>query len=189
MCQGYGRARRYARVVEFTLTYQGPLPPKQRGISPVKARLRQAFHPQIKGTLDPRLTATARPQVTSTVHGHDFIAPANDAIRTAVALDVLLLTPPAARIGDADNRLKTLIDGLTRPANRQQMQNHEAPSEGGPTYCLLSDDRLVQRVNLDTRRWHGAPDDTTSLVVVTAKLVLAEGVTANSPTTSLFLVL
>ncbi|MAM53272.1 MAG: hypothetical protein CMH35_00190 [Microbacterium sp.] len=176
--------------MEFTLTYQGPLPSKQRGISPVKALLRQAFHPQIKAHLDQRLTPAIRPRLVSNVDGHEFIAPATPELGTAVELDVLLLSPPRQKIGDADNRLKTLIDGLTRPANKEQMQNHVAPLDGGPTYCLLQDDRLVQRIGLDTRRWYGAPSDPSeSLVVVTAKVVLSADVTVNGPTSATFLVL
>lgn len=176
--------------MEFTLTYQGPLPPKQRGISPVKAKLRAAFHPQIKAILDPRLSDTVRPLLTTTIHGHEFVSPASDTLATAAELDIMLLTPPSQRVGDADNRLKTLIDGLTCPANRQQLQSHNDPVDGGATYCLLGDDKLVQRVNLDTRRWYGAPDDpTASLVVVTARLVLSTHATTGSPVSSLFLVL
>ncbi|WP_295785902.1 hypothetical protein [uncultured Microbacterium sp.] len=175
--------------MEFTLTYQGPLPPRGRGVSPVKAQLRRAFHPQIKGTLEPRLTPSSRPSTTETVHGFEFVTPATSSLSTAVELHVLLLSPPTQRIGDADNRLKTLIDGLTRPANPEQMQGHTAPAEGGPTFCLLSDDRLVQRVNLDTRVWHGASNSTESLVVVTAKIVLSSEVTAHSSMSSLFLLL
>ncbi|MGJ0389031.1 hypothetical protein [Microbacterium sp. CGR1] len=159
-------------------------------MSPVKAALRRAFHPQIKAVLDRRMTQGAEQHLTSSIDGHEFVTPASEALGTAVALDVLLLTPPTQRIGDADNRLKTLIDGLTRPANVEQMQNFESPDEGGPTYCLLSDDRLVQRVTLDSRQWHGGPGDpTTTLVVVTARIVLSAEVTRDSPMASLFLVL
>ena len=106
----------------------------------------------------------------------------------------ILITDDAAfgrKVAEAvDNRLKTLIDGLTRPANKEQMQNHVAPLDGGPTYCLLQDDRLVQRIGLDTRRWYGAPSDPSeSLVVVTAKVVLSADVTVNGPTSATFLVL
>lgn len=130
-----------------------------------------------------------RPRATSTIGGFDFVAPVTRELTTAAHLHVLLLTPPSVRVGDADNRLKTLIDGLTRPANPQQLQSHEAPPEGGPTYCLLEDDRLVERINFDTRRWHGASDPHESLVVITATIGISVETHTASPVASLLLVM
>jgi len=103
--------------MELTLIYEGSLPPKGRGISPVKARLRDIFHPQIKAQVAQRL-GKDRTNIVTRFEGHDFFSPAHRKFRTAAELHVLMLTPRSDRpAGDADNRLKTLIDGLTRPAN------------------------------------------------------------------------
>lgn len=160
--------------MKLTLSYQGPLPPKQRGVSAVKADLRRAFHPQIKAQIGGMIDDTNRPLISTHIGGYDFISPAHEQFRTAIELDVLLLSPRSLRPGDVDNRLKTPIDGLTRPANQNQLQGFGEPDEGGATYCLMDDDHLVQRIGLDSRPWHvpqtGASD---ALVVVTATVVLA----------------
>jgi hypothetical protein len=117
------------------------------------------------------------------------MSPAHARFGTAVELDVLLLTHHAAkRPGDLDNRLKTLIDGLTRPQNPQQQASITAsPQE--PLYCLLDDDDLVQRVSVDSRRWYESADPDEVLVVITATLVLASTVGPDAPFSNLFLIL
>lgn len=177
--------------MKLTLTYQGPLPSKQRGVSPVKARLRAAFHPQILAQSQGRLRADSRTRLTTNIGSREFISLAHPNFDTAVELDILMLAPRGRRpVGDTDNRLKTLIDGLTRPANLNQLQDYEAPDEGGPTYCLMDDDNLVQRIGVDSRTWHvpplGSPE---ALVVVTASIVISDTATMQSPVGNIFLVL
>jgi hypothetical protein len=178
--------------MQFTLTYRGHLPATQKGISSVKAQLRREFHPQIRDQLAGRLNGSEHHQhLSTTVAGHGFIAPAHERFRTAVELDVLLLAKAGTKpAGDADNRLKALIDGLTRPANAQQMQDFSGPPDGGPTYCLMDDDRLVRRVSIDTRQWFDATAGAAeALAIVSARIVLGENADMSSPTGSLFLVL
>lgn len=157
----------------------------------MKARLREAFHGQIKTHVDRRLSPVDRAHVSTEVGGQTFLSPVHRWLNTAVELDVLLLVPPARRlVGDPDNRLKTLIDGLTRPANDQQMQGHVPPSEGGPTYCLMDDDGLVKRLSVDSRRWfEPTTEPQEALVVVTATLVLDDDAGLTSQTANLILVL
>lgn len=176
--------------MRLTLTYRGRLPAKQRGISPIKSALRQAFHPQIKEQVSRRLSQDRHEAaLVSNIEGHEFLAPVHDAFRTAVELDVLMLTGTALRPGDSDNRLKTLIDGLTRPASVQQLEGHVDPPEGGPTFCLLDDDKLVQRVTLDSRRWYEPVKRDETLVVVSATIVLSELAGMDSPFSNIFLLL
>lgn len=173
--------------MKLTLTYQGSLPPKQRGVSPIKADLRRAFHPQIREQVARLLDNASRPHMTTEVGGHEFISPSHPAFRTGVELDILLLTPPGNKIGDVDNRLKTLIDGLTRPANPGQLQGFSEPDGGGPTFCLMDDDRLVERIGLDSRRWHvPQADPSAALVIVTATLVLSDSADNSSPVANIF---
>jgi hypothetical protein len=176
--------------VRLTLTYRGHLPATQRGVSRTKAALREAFHPQIAAQIGLRL-GRAVGQATTDFNGHAFVAPAHQELRTAAELDVLLLTPASSRtVGDVDNRLKTLIDGLTRPANAEQMRDFTPPVEGAPTYCLMDDDQLVKRLTVDARRWFepGIPLDE-ALVVVTANIILGDNADMSSPTANIFLVL
>jgi len=176
--------------VKLTLTYRGKLPPTQRRVSSVKGALRAAFHPQIKAQIERRLGKPAT-EVETDFQGHKFISPAHEKFRTAAELDVLILTPNSSRsVGDVDNRLKTLVDGLTRPANPQQMQGFQPPPGGGSTYCLMDGDQLVKRLTVDARPWFevGVPDNE-ALVVVTATIVLGDNVDMTSPMGNVFLVL
>jgi hypothetical protein len=175
--------------MELTLIYEGPLPPKGRGVSQVKAQLRDTFHLQIKAQVGQRL-GQDRSSIVTRFEGHDFVSPAHRRFRTAAELHVLMLTPRSERTaGDADNRLKTLIDGLTRPANPQQMKDFVPPDSEG-TFCLLDDDALVRRVTLDTRTsYRGGAASNDALVIVTAKLVLGENADMSSPSGNMFLVL
>ena len=173
--------------MRLTLTCRGSLPPTQKGMSSVKADLRRAFHRQIKSQVGRLLTDKSQPYMTTFMGGHEFISPAHKGFWTAVELDVPILTRNLIRPGDVDNRLKTLIDGLTRSANPQQLQSFSSPAEGGATFCLLDDDRLVDRVAVDTRVWHEPGLATNeALVVATAKLVLHQEATMNTPMHTLF---
>ncbi|MEU3457641.1 hypothetical protein ABZ671_29160 [Micromonospora sp. NPDC006766] len=177
--------------MKLTLTYQGPLPPRKRGITSEKANLRTAFHSQILAQVRSRLAEKTVKAVTSTIGGHAFVSVVHQNLRTAVELDVLLLTPQERRqVGDTDNRLKTLIDGLTRPANLEQMRDYVPPDDGGPLYCLMDNDALVNRLSVDSRRWF-VPNvtDTDALVLVTASIVLGANADMTSPTANIFLAL
>jgi hypothetical protein len=90
-------------------------------------------------------------------------------------LDVLILTPTAiARPADLDNRLKTLIDGLTRPGNLQQLPpGHSTPAT---TFCLLEDDGLVTRLSVDSRPRLGRPVGSTDVLVVVSVNIVNNGV-------------
>jgi hypothetical protein len=169
----------------------GALPATQRGVSPRKAALRRAFHPQVRQQIGHMLQGPNAPFVTTTVGGFDFVSPVHERFRTAAELDILLLTRSGSKnAGDTDNRLKTLVDGLTRPASDQQMQGFAAPDEGGPTYCLLDDDSLVQSLKVESREWFGQDAvEGDSLVVVTARIVLGRNVDMTAPTGSMFIVL
>lgn len=177
--------------MKLTLTYQGPLPAKQRGVSPIKADLRKAFHPQILAQAGRLIGEEGRSHLTTSIGGYDFVSPAHGRYKTAVELDILMLAPRGrAPVGDTDNRLKTLIDGLTRPANPDQLQGFKSPDGGGPTYCLMDDDNLVQRIGVDSRIWHVPPvGSNQALVIVTATIVLSQEADLQSPFNNIFLVL
>jgi hypothetical protein len=49
--------------------------------------------------------------------------------------------------GDLDNRLKTLFDALSVP-NKEQVVDD--PTMVEQVYCLLEDDRLITKVDIDT---------------------------------------
>jgi hypothetical protein len=72
-------------------------------------------------------------------------------------LDVLLLRPenPGSILqhADIDNRLKTLFDALRHPDKAQELPAGWVQHAGErPLHCLLDDDRLISRINVDTDR-------------------------------------
>ena len=102
----------------------------------------------------------------------------------------MLVPRQATTAGDVDNRLKTLVDGLTRPANAQQLEGFVPPDAAEPTYCLMDDDRLVQRLSVDARPWFDNTASTNeALVIVTAAIVLGSNASLETPMATTFLVL
>jgi hypothetical protein len=159
--------------MRFTMVYEGQLPPTQRKVSPIKARLREAFSPQVEEQLRSRVKTFEH--LDSQVGGHNFVCVVNDRFRTGAELEVLILTPTdLARPGDIDNRLKTLIDGLTRPANSQQLQD-TAPN-GETTFCLLEDDGLITKLAVDSRSWLGRPAGSNDVLVLVSANIVNNGV-------------
>jgi hypothetical protein len=55
--------------------------------------------------------------------------------------------------GDIDNRMKTLLDGLRKPSTAEAQQAQIEPEpDNDPIHCLLQDDALVTRLNVETDR-------------------------------------
>jgi hypothetical protein len=55
--------------------------------------------------------------------------------------------------GDIDNRLKTLFDALRMPSKAEAQQaNIAVRADDDPIHCLLQDDALVFKVNVETDR-------------------------------------
>ncbi|MEL6618564.1 MAG: hypothetical protein AAFP16_06790 [Pseudomonadota bacterium] len=90
-------------------------------------------------------------------------------------LDILFLrkNPPGSLVqaGDIDNRIKTLLDGLRMAQSRNELGNSNEPnSQEVPFYCLLEDDQLISRLNIETGRLlelddEGAHDSWVKLVI------------------------
>lgn len=86
--------------MRFTLTYEGRLPPKQRGISPVKRELREHFAPQLEEQVKrffPTWPSWPSPGLAG-LHRHPVGNVAYDTLvsahmHTAAELDILLLSP------------------------------------------------------------------------------------------------
>lgn len=82
-----------------------------------------------------------------------FIPLVRDTLALQCGLKVLFLRKePPGRVyqgGDLDNRLKTLFDALSVP-NKDQVVDEG--NDDFPIHCLLEDDRLITRVDVDTQR-------------------------------------
>lgn len=156
----------------FTLTYDGPLSASKSGSS-AKHEIRRELHPQIKalwelpplnnrqGAIDARATRNSDGDGTllHTVGNRSFATLVSDKYYLRAKLHILVLRrdPPGNVLmhgGDIDNRLKTLFDALRRPQQAQEIPSAWEPSaDENPLHCLLDDDRLVTRVDVDTAQW------------------------------------
>ena len=161
--------------MRFTLHYEGPLPSNAH--APIKARIREGLEAQLKelwqhpplswsDTRD-RLKPEKNEEDLSilvTKFGHTFAPLVTDKWALRAELDILMLRPsPPGEIvvhgGDIDNRLKTLFDALSAPAQKQQITDEMRPtSEEDPLFVLLEDDALITRVNVETDRLLDPPD-------------------------------
>src|SRR3546814_238866 len=152
--------------MRFTLYYDGPLP--ARGKPSVKAEIRSALDPQLRelwshqplvGHAELLQPPEKEGGLSALVekHGHTFAAVVSERLGMRPELDILLLRPAAPGDlvidGDIDNRLKTLFDALSAPAQPSQVHDTmRETSPEDPCHVLLEDDRLITRVNVETDR-------------------------------------
>jgi hypothetical protein len=149
----------------FTLVYQGDLPPNGSAFD--KWRIRRELEPQIrrlsetppfeslKRFYDPADGLPGR-YVGRHLGGIGCVPLISSKVDLRAKLDVLLLSSdmPGGLLhaGDIDNRLKTLFDALSMPANAQQVPTSDDAEPDGRLFCLLEDDRLVTRVEVSNDR-------------------------------------
>jgi hypothetical protein len=89
------------------------------------------------------------------INDYHFVPLVTRGLHVLCEIDVLFLrTEPPGSIfnrGDIDNRLKTLLDGLTMPVSAAQLGECVSPRQGEePFFCLLEDDSLVTRASVET---------------------------------------
>jgi hypothetical protein len=155
--------------MRFTLTYRGPLRGSSGGTAH-KHEVRRALHPQLRELwqheplnrmaedwLNPDPDNLTRGRALRQVGGHSLAVVVQSDLKLVAELDILLLRPEAPgailQRADIDNRLKTLFDALRCPGNLQEIPTDWKPAtEEQPLFCLLDDDRLITRVNVDTER-------------------------------------
>lgn len=104
-------------------------------------------------------------------------------------LDILFLrkNPPGSLIqaGDIDNRIKTLLDALRMAQGDQELEGNVEPRQSeDPFYCLLEDDQLISRLNIETERLleiekEGKNKDRWVKLVIRAKVKPTEITTFN----------
>jgi hypothetical protein len=92
------------------------------------------------------------------VRGNDFATLIHPSLRLYAELDILVLRPEApgaiiSHAGDIDNQLKTLFDALRRPVDDNEVPRSWSPAiDEQPLFCLLDDDKLITRVNVEVDR-------------------------------------
>jgi hypothetical protein len=182
--------------VNFRLIYEGPLP--ANGTPGDKQAIRRVLHPQLaelwnqppllRFVHNGQLLANSVMQPSLLVErgGFGFVPVVTTRLHLIAHLDVLFLRPgiPGALIGrggDIDNRLKTLFDALQIPDANQIMtappDAAHATNTATPFFCVLEDDALITRVNVETDRLlkpdvYGVGDSRVLLVInVTLRVV------------------
>lgn len=155
--------------MRFTLTYRGRLPGK--GSADHKLQVRQAFHPQLKELWEhpplahnrtkwlssPSVKESGQESALPYTGQHSFAVIVMERFGLIAELDILMLRPEhpghILQRTDIDNRLKTLFDALRYPEKMQELPTTWRPSpDEQPLFCLLEDDRLVTRVNVEADR-------------------------------------
>jgi hypothetical protein len=166
--------------MRFTLTYQGELPPNAGAKE--KWRIRRILEPQLRLLWDqPPVSDLSKYKdpnylprdcyVGRSKFGFEVIPLITTALDLRAKLDVLLLAAnlPGNLIrqgGDIDNRLKTLFDALSMPANAQQVPNNPDVESDKRVFCLLEDDKLVTSVAVSNDRLLSVPDGSNDVLVV-----------------------
>jgi hypothetical protein len=166
--------------MRFTLTYQGELLPNAGKRE--KWRIRRELEPQLRclweqlpvSDLSKYKDPSYQPDdcyVGMSKFGFEFIPLITTKLHLRAELDLLLLAAnlPGDLIrqgGDIDNRLKTLFDALSVPANQQQVPDNPDVESDKRIFCLLEDDKLVTSVTVSNDRLLSVPDGSNSVLVV-----------------------
>lgn len=177
--------------MEFCLHYYGKL--KSRDNAAGKQLIRQYLHPQIKALCrsdqfantfegDIKGNRSTKEQPMYVQHNEKrywFLI--SEYLKTVVDLNITILVPhQVGRIiqngGDIDNRIKTLFDALRVPAVTSEIPSSDSFNYTiGGMYCLLQDDKLINRVSIQSYQDH-APEDADSvkcLIEVKTKITAA----------------
>jgi hypothetical protein len=164
--------------MEFCLHYYGKL--KSRDNASGKHQIRQQLHPQIHSVclseqfremfdeLNGISPKKGGPHMYSDIGGKRFWYLISEAYKTVVDLNITILLPHTVGAivnngGDIDNRIKTLFDALRIPAVESEIPSNDSFSYGSEgMFCLLQDDKLINRVSIVSYQDH-EPIDTDSV--------------------------
>jgi hypothetical protein len=160
--------------VKFRLVYDGPLPPNDRGLQPLKQEIRRQLHPQLQALWQdhPALAQLIKRKpeplnyrpVDRIADAHaigafKFVPLVRQANRMACRLEILVLMRKEPyqvfsgdERGDLDNRIKTLIDGLRKPRQATEVKDLSPLAGEEPFYVLLEDDRVVYEFAVQSDR-------------------------------------
>ena len=180
--------------MQFTLIYQGDLPPS--GKASDKWRIRRQLEPQLRTLWKlPPLSAIAKYQDPTYLPATcyvgvqrgdiEFVPLVSEKLKLQVRLDILLLSESLPggvinRAGDIDNRLKTLFDALSVPQSSQEVPPDPETNDDRRVFCLLGDDRLVIDVRVSNDKLLYVPEHSRqSLVIIRVHPVASEVTNAN----------
>jgi len=153
--------------MKICLHYRGEL--KTNGSPKDKHAIRKVFHKQLKqlwsqkplvdmpNLLGPEIKGDY--SLRRQIGDFCFIPLITDKMNVTADIKILLLRPqePGGIIskgGDIDNRLKTLLDALSKPPHLSALPRTEKPQEDEIPYfyCLLEDDNLITSLDIQTEQ-------------------------------------
>ena len=146
--------------MEFYLSYQGVL--STTGHAKQKFLYRRVFLKQLRELYEYYKEHGIAEKIgfvekIKTVGPFQFLPLVGKESDQEVSLEVVLLSQmgPGGKkqsVGDLDNLLKSLIDGLRMAQNINEVRN-EKPEEGEePFFCLLEDDQVVKNIQISHRK-------------------------------------
>lgn len=154
--------------MQFRLVYRGRLKGGNSKDVPHIQEIRRNFHSQLKVLWQqPPLSGNAsmlkREQslgdtcVLESVGAFTFAPLVTTNLRLHAELDILFLRPaPPGEVvrhgGDLDNRIKTLIDCLRIPVEKEIPRGDAPREDEDPFFCLLQDDKLVSAFSVTSDR-------------------------------------
>ncbi len=166
--------------MQFRLFYQGPLYSSQgepRNGAPDrraknKHEVRKQFHPQLKHLW------SIKEELNSAKHNEqslmDYLASCHDSFGMKwvplvneqhflhCSLKILFLRRDRPggifETRDIDNKLKTLFDALRMPLDSNEFDPTQEDRDAGPIFVLLSDDKLISGVTVETDELLDPPD-------------------------------
>jgi len=161
--------------MEFCLFYQGKL--KSRDGAAGKHMIRAALDAQVRSICNSKICchifepdwqntrqASELPMFVER-NGKRFWFLISERLAITANLNITILVPhEVARIvnngGDIDNRIKTLFDALRVPAADSEIPaNDSFDYAHGGMYCLLEDDKLINRISIRSYQDHGSSED------------------------------
>lgn len=159
--------------MKFILTYEGELPPtnKQGHMNEIKQAIRRQIHSQLsilwkqqnlKNIYDTFISRNLPDMGNHSlpvkkIGNYSLVPLVSDYLRTITNIEIIFLRKeePGSLVlkgGDIDNRIKTLLAGLSIP-NRDQIlkdDNHHADED--PFFCLLEHYGLISGLSVTTDR-------------------------------------
>lgn len=170
-----------------------------------KQNIRKKFHPQLKRLWEvqpflkpnPGLDGPqpnggrifGRPNPNNTIpelaqrfamFGYNFVPLVTRDLELLCSIDILFLRfgDPGGvinRVGDLDNRLKTIFDALTMPRDAAQLGPFAIPgTDENPFFCLLEDDSVITKASVESDTLLEAvsspPDENDARLVITVRL-------------------
>ena len=181
--------------MEFCLYYQGKL--RSRDTASGKHRIREQLHHQIRSLCNsPQFSEIFNPTGYAALvkHDHEMFVQRGDkrfwfliseTLATVVNLNLTILVPhEVGRIvqngGDIDNRIKTLFDALRAPATDSEVPSNDSfDYQPGGMYCLLQDDKLINRVSIRSYQDHSPLEDDSVRCLIEVETKITRALVGN----------